>query len=145
MPLSFSKILGSNLNLFIPPMCILYKLDYSKYGVSDWFLPKVIEENTFEGYLAKGGGGWLPTPSLNLNHCLSDLLLIVKLQTHPRSTRIQIKSLQYFWNAWDTLCWSCGVMSFLLISAIYVDVVKESDKKCYSSFIGQFNDLKSTG
>ena len=30
-------------------------------------------------YLAKGGGGggWLPPPSLNLNHCLSDLLLTV--------------------------------------------------------------------
>ena len=33
--------------------------------------------------------------SLNLNHCLSDLLLIVDLWTHPRSTRIQIKNCQY--------------------------------------------------
>ena len=33
--------------------------------------------------------------SLNLNHCLSDLLLIVDLYSHPRSTRVQIKSCQY--------------------------------------------------
>ena len=31
------------------------------------------------------------TPYLNLNHCLSDLLRIVNLLTHPRSTRRQIK------------------------------------------------------
>ena len=44
----------------------------------------------------QGGGRWLPTPSLNLNRCLSDLLLIVNLQTHPRSTRIQIRKLSIF-------------------------------------------------
>ena len=40
-----------------------------------------------------GGGGVVatPIPSLNLNHCLSDLLLIVVLWIHPRSIRIQIK------------------------------------------------------
>ena len=32
---------------------------------------------------------------LNLNHCLSDILLIVGLSTHLSSTRIQIKSCQY--------------------------------------------------
>ena len=29
--------------------------------------------------LAGGGGWWLPPPSLTLNHCLSDRLLIVNL------------------------------------------------------------------
>ena len=42
-----------------------------------------------------GAEGWLPPLSLNFNHCLSDLLLIVDLWTHPSSTRIQIKRCQY--------------------------------------------------
>ena len=46
-------------------------------------------------YLAKGGGEVLPSPSLNLNQCFSDLLLIVDLYIHPSSTRTQIKSCQY--------------------------------------------------
>ena len=39
----------------------------------------------------RGGGGG----GLNLNHCLSDLSVIVNLWTHPRPTRIQIKSYPY--------------------------------------------------
>ena len=51
--------------------------------------------------------------SLKLNHCMSDFLLRVDLQTQPSSTRIYFRSCQYLVNARDRGSFSCGVMSFL--------------------------------
>ena len=81
-----------------------------------------------------------PSPSLNLNHCLFDLLLIVNLYTDPRSTRIQLNIVN-----------SCemhrtGGLEVVVFDRFqrYVEIVGKLMKKCYNSFILQFNDLKST-
>ena len=40
----------------MPPMCMLLKLEYAKFGVSNLFLSKIIKEKPF------GGGGGLLDP-----------------------------------------------------------------------------------
>ena len=50
---------GMNLKFDHTPMCILLKLDYAKFSVSNLFFSKVIEEKPLEG---GGGGSVLPPP-----------------------------------------------------------------------------------
>ena len=49
-----SQFLGKILNLIIPPMCMLLKFDYTKFGVSNLFSSNVIEEKPL--------GVWLDPP-----------------------------------------------------------------------------------
>ena len=61
-------------------------------NASDYNNPPIVKP-FWQTYLAKrgeGGGGC--HLSLNFNYCLSDLLLVVDLQTHHSSIRIQINS-----------------------------------------------------
>ena len=92
-------------------------------------------------YLVKGGGGGgerdgvVVTPSLNLNHCLPDLLLIFDLQTNPRSTRVQIKSCQYFLNAHDKVL---KLRCYELFDRFqrYVEIVRKVTKSAITLSLG---------
>ena len=98
-------------------------------------------------YLSIGGGGGgggrgVATPSLNLNHCLSDLLLI-QLTFRP------ILGLPEYKLKVVNICemhgtGGCEVVLFDKFQR-YIEIVRKLMNKCYNSFIFQFNDLKSTG
>ena len=114
--------------LFWPPFALKLLFFKPLSGTRRYINPLMVKPFRLT-YLAGG--------SLN---CLPDLLLIVDLQTHHRSTRIQIKGCQNLWNAQDRRSWSCGIWT---ISAICRNYKKKWWKSAITLSLGNLMTWKA--
>ena len=94
-------------------------------------------------YLTRGGG-WLPPPSLEILTivCLTFCLLLTDRPTLGLPEyKLNVVNICKMHGTGKR---SCGVMRFFDQFKRYVEIVRKSDEKCYTSFIRKCNDFKST-